>query len=114
MFGFRSDSPTHPSYRHSSVLIRRNRFSRLAESASFVHRCAKSRQKGACTLKAQETLLTAQEVADILRVRPSWVYDHADDLGAFWLGKYLRFSLSRLMERLESGQSLASQPNGLD
>jgi hypothetical protein len=64
-------------------------------------------------LKAQETLLTVQEVADILRVKPSWIYDHADDLGAFRLGKYLRFSLSCLMERLESGQSLGSQPNDL-
>jgi hypothetical protein len=52
-------------------------------------------------------------VADLLRVRSSWVYDHADDLGAFRLGKYLRFSLSRLMEKLESGQSSDSQPNDL-
>ena len=62
----------------------------------------------------QEQLLTVSEVADLLRVKSSWVYDHADDLGAFRLGKYLRFSMSRLMERLESGQSLDSQPNGLD
>jgi hypothetical protein len=53
-------------------------------------------------------------VADLLRVKSSWVYDHADDLGAFRLGKYLRFSLWRLMERLESSQSLGSQPNDLN
>jgi excisionase family DNA binding protein len=65
-------------------------------------------------MKTQEALLTVQEVAEVLRVKPSWIYDHADDLGAFRLGKYLRFSLSRLMERLESDQSFGSQPNDLD
>ena len=65
-------------------------------------------------MRMQEQLLTVSEVADLLRVKSSWVYDHADDLGAFRLGRYLRFSMSRLMERLESGQSLDSQPNGLD
>jgi len=64
-------------------------------------------------MKTQEPLLTVQEVAEVLRVKPSWIYDHADDLGAFRLGKYLRFSLSRLMERLESDQSFGSQPNDL-
>ena len=52
-------------------------------------------------LKMEQALLTVQEVADLLRLKPSWVYAHADDLGAFRLGKYLRFSLPRVMERLE-------------
>jgi hypothetical protein len=48
-------------------------------------------------------LKTVNELAELLRLKPSWVYDHADDLGAFRLGKYLRFSLPRVMERLERG-----------
>jgi predicted DNA-binding transcriptional regulator AlpA len=54
-------------------------------------------------MTAQEGLLTVPELAERLRLSRSWVYDHADDLGAFRLGKYLRFSLPRVMERLESG-----------
>ena len=48
-------------------------------------------------------LKTVTEIADLLKLKPSWVYDHADDLGAFRLGKYLRFSMPRVMERLERG-----------
>jgi hypothetical protein len=54
-------------------------------------------------VQALDALLDVRELANKLRLRPSWVYDHADDLGAFRLGKYLRFSLPRVMERLESG-----------
>jgi hypothetical protein len=49
-------------------------------------------------------LKTVNELAELLRLKPSWVYDHADDLGAFRLGKYLRFSMPRVMERLERGE----------
>jgi hypothetical protein len=74
-------------------------------------------RKAQRTVKAQETLLTVQEIADLLRVKPSWVYDHADDLGAFRLGKYLRFSLPRVLERLEGATpidpSSGLQPNDL-
>lgn len=48
-------------------------------------------------------LLTPEELAVRLRVKRSWVYGHADELGAYRLGKYLRFSLSRVLERLEAG-----------
>ncbi len=48
-------------------------------------------------------LLTVEEVATRLRVKPSWIYQHADDLGAFRLGKYLRFSWDRVLQRLERG-----------
>jgi hypothetical protein len=48
-------------------------------------------------------LKTVNELAELLRLKPSWVYVHADDLGAFRLGKYLRFSMPRVMERLEKG-----------
>lgn len=54
-------------------------------------------------LESPQTLLTVQEIADHLRLKPSWVYEHADELGAYRLGKYLRFALSRVLERLEKG-----------
>lgn len=46
-------------------------------------------------------LLTVDELAGRLRVKPSWVYTHADDLGGYRLGKYLRFSWARVIEHLE-------------
>lgn len=49
------------------------------------------------------TLITVQELANRLKVKPSWVYANADALGAYRLGKYLRFALPRVLERLEVG-----------
>lgn len=51
----------------------------------------------------QLMLLRVNEIAAWLQVDPSWVYAHADDLGAYRLGKYLRFSLERVLDRLEAG-----------
>ena len=48
-------------------------------------------------------LMTVHEVAERLRVKVSWVYAHSDDLGAFRLGKYLRFSWPRVLNHLASG-----------
>ena len=57
-------------------------------------------------------LLTVEEIAARLRVKSSWVYTHADELGALRLGKYLRFSWERVLEHLERGESsLGSQTN---
>jgi excisionase family DNA binding protein len=50
-----------------------------------------------------EGLMTPEELAVRLKVKRSWVYGHADELGAYRLGKYLRFSLHRVLERLEGG-----------
>ena len=62
-------------------------------------------------------LLTVEELAARLRVKPSWVYLHADGLGAYRLGKYLRFSWDRVVEQLDGGKvsqdTLGSQPNDL-
>lgn len=60
-------------------------------------------------------ILTVSELAERLRVRPSWIYRHAELLGAYRLGKYLRFSWNRVLERLEqlSAGTLGSQPNDL-
>lgn len=55
-------------------------------------------------------ILTVEEIATRLKVKTSWVYTHADELGAYKLGKYLRFSWDRVLERLEA---LGSKPNDL-
>jgi excisionase family DNA binding protein len=46
-------------------------------------------------------LLTADEVARILRVPKSWVYSHVSDLPAIRLGRYLRFRRCDIDEFLE-------------
>ena len=46
-------------------------------------------------------LLTVEEVAVRLCVSRNWVYSHASELGVYRLGKYLRFSWPRVLERLE-------------
>ncbi len=61
----------------------------------------------------QDELLTVEDVAALLRVPPSWVYDHcqegaADRLPHVKLGKYLRFYRSDLfnyMRQLRRGDS---------
>jgi hypothetical protein len=62
-----------------------------------------------------QELLVVSEVSRRLKVKPSWVYSHADDLGALRLGKYLRFSWPRVLERLtqasQLGPSSGMQPN---
>jgi len=50
--------------------------------------------------KADDQLLTVDEVAIRLSVSRNWVYNHADAIGGYRLGKYLRFSWSRVLERL--------------
>jgi hypothetical protein len=57
-----------------------------------------------------ENLLTVQEVAIRLGVKPGWVYRHSRDLGAFHLGKYLRFDWSTLVSHLKRFQ-LVNEPN---
>jgi hypothetical protein len=58
---------------------------------------------GKCMERAasNDELLTVEDVAAKLKVKSSWVYTHADDLGAFHVGKYLRFTWGRVLERIE-------------
>lgn len=51
--------------------------------------------------KVTEDLLTVCEVAARLRLKASWVYSHSHQLGAYRLGKYIRFSWPRVLERLD-------------
>jgi len=48
-----------------------------------------------------EVLLTADEVAHILRVPRSWVYSHLRDLPVIRLGRYVRFRRSEINGFLE-------------
>jgi hypothetical protein len=50
---------------------------------------------------SNDEILTVPELAERLRVGTSWVYSHADILGAYRLGKYVRFSWKRVLGRLE-------------
>jgi hypothetical protein len=54
-----------------------------------------------CSPSSEERLLTVEDLAVALRVPVSWVYRHADDLGAFRLGKYLRFRLAEVFRKLQ-------------
>ena len=54
-----------------------------------------------------ETLLTVQEVAALLKVPVSWVYEHTrqgcgDPLPAIKVGKYLRFFRKDILDHLET------------
>ena len=45
---------------------------------------------------AGHVLLTAEEVAEILRVPRSWIYSHLDQLPTVRLGRYVRFKRSEI------------------
>jgi excisionase family DNA binding protein len=51
---------------------------------------------------ADACLLTADEVAAILRVPRSWVYSHLSDLPVIRLGRYVRFKRSEVERFLEN------------
>lgn len=57
-----------------------------------------------------DKLLNVQEVAARLGVKPRWVYRHSRDLGAFHLGKYVRFDWPTLLDNLRKFQ-LGNEPN---
>jgi len=50
-------------------------------------------------------LLTADEVAQILRVPKSWVYSHLSELHVIRLGRYVRFKRSELNDFLEKRET---------
>jgi excisionase family DNA binding protein len=51
--------------------------------------------------EANGILLTADEVAQILRVPKSWVYSHLSELPVIRLGRYVRFRRSEIDGFLE-------------
>jgi hypothetical protein len=58
--------------------------------------------------------MTVSEVAELLQVRESWVYSHADELGVCRLGKYLRFYRPRVMETLVGPAKSSKEPKSID
>ena len=52
------------------------------------------------TPRSTQELLRVADLAKRLQVPRSWVYSHSEDLGAYKLGKYLRFDWERVLERL--------------
>jgi hypothetical protein len=50
-----------------------------------------------------EPLLDVNQIASWLRVKPSWIYSHADSLGVYRVGKYLRFTKSTVLGKLSLG-----------
>lgn len=70
-------------------------------SDSAIAETEKNRDLAIGRVVAPNYFLTVAEVASRLRVKSSWVYEHAQDLGVYRLGKYLRFSWDKVIERLE-------------
>ena len=56
-----------------------------------------------------QVLLTADEVAQILRVPRSWVYGHLSELPAIRLGRYVRFKRSEI-DAFLGKRGLANDP----
>jgi hypothetical protein len=75
------------------------------------HNVADPEAKAPMPNATRSEILTVPELAGRLRVAPSWVYGHADLLGAYRLGKYLRFDWRRVLERLATDPALRSQSN---
>jgi excisionase family DNA binding protein len=64
---------------------------------------------------AEHAMLTVEEVAELLHVPRSWVYEHTrqrsnDRIPAFRLGKYWRFRESDVLAWIER-QRVGSRPN---
>jgi excisionase family DNA binding protein len=62
------------------------------------------------TIVREETLLTVHEVAEILKVPPSWVYGRTrerskDRIPGFRLGKYWRFAEADVLAWLAARRS---------
>ena len=55
-------------------------------------------------------LMTAEEVAAKLKLKRSWVYTQASELGAYRLGKYWRFSWPRVLECLNKRSRSLGHP----
>ena len=64
---------------------------------------------------AREPLVGVRELAEYLAVQPSWIYEHADELGARRLGNgpraRLRFSLAEADERLSTCSAGRESPS---
>lgn len=71
--------------------------------------------RGASSMIDSDTLLAIEDVAEILKVPTSWVYDRTrrrshDRIPGFRLGKYWRFRRSEVLRWLEQ-QRIGTKPN---
>lgn len=71
-----------------------------SRSGSHVPALAATNRAATGENRPEDQLLTVDEVATRLSVSRNWVYNHADAIGGYRLGKYLRFSWPRVLERL--------------
>jgi hypothetical protein len=71
-----------------------------SQSESHVPAHAATNRAATGEKRTDDQLLTVDEVATRLSVSRNWVYNHADAIGGYRLGKYLRFSWPRVLERL--------------
>ncbi len=58
----------------------------------------------------EQRLLSVPEVAELLKMRPSWIYERCrrrklDQIPHFKLGKYLRFSEQAVLKWLENREN---------
>ncbi len=58
---------------------------------------------------SEPRLLTVHELARRLGVKATWVYRHGDQLGAYRLGKYLRFSWPKVLLVLDGNRGLLKE-----
>ncbi len=62
----------------------------------------------------ETNLMTVEDIAAKLNLKRSWIYSHADQLGVYRLGKYLRFSWPSVLECLtRNGRSLGEAQSDL-
>jgi excisionase family DNA binding protein len=69
------------------------------------------------TAVREDTLLTVRDVATLLKVPPSWVYEHtwrncSDRIPGFRLGKYWRFSEEDVVAWLSARRTKQFHHNG--
>jgi excisionase family DNA binding protein len=92
-----TNAGVHPAANERVVVNKARAEARITTAHPFVRASASD----------SPTLLTVQEVAGLLRVPASWIYDHVrpgcpDPLPAIKLGKYLRFRMSDVAAYIDS------------
>lgn len=69
------------------------------------------RNQMAVNTSGTNEFMTVGDVAKRLQVPPSWVYSHAQELGAYKLGKYIRFDWERVTRHLPLLVRASNDPN---
>jgi excisionase family DNA binding protein len=56
----------------------------------------------------EQELMTVSDLSDLLRVTPSWVYEHKNEIPHIKLGKYLRFCRAEIERWIASLNGLGA------